>query len=67
MVNQTCLNIIPIKKSNFESEIWLKMPKKKKMINFVEEFKNTSNLMKNSAQTDNRKEPYLSDLPDPCL
>ena len=35
------------------------------MINFVEEFKNTSNLMNNSTQTDNRKEPYLSDLPDP--
>ena len=40
MVNQTCLNIIPIKKSYFESEIWLQM------INFVEEFKNMSNLMK---------------------
>ena len=38
-----------------------------KIIKFVEEFKNTSNLMQNSAQTDNRKEPYLSDLPDPWL
>ena len=35
------------------------------MINFREEFKNTFNLMKNTAQTDNRIEPYLSDLPDP--
>ena len=44
MVNQACLNLISIKKFNFESEIWFKMPKK---INFVEEFKNTSNLMNN--------------------
>ena len=35
-----------------------------KIINLVEEFKNMSNLMRKSAQTDNRKEPYLSDLPD---
>ena len=35
------------------------------MINFGEEFKNMSNLMENTAQTDNRIEPYLSDLPDP--
>ena len=35
------------------------------MINFGEEFKNMSNLMKNTAKTDNRIEPYLSDLPNP--
>ena len=64
MVNQTCLNIIPIKIQILRVKISLKCLK---MINFVEEFKNTSNLMENSAQTDNRKEPYLSDLPDPCL
>ena len=40
----------------FESEIQLKM------INFVEEFKNMSNLMKKSTQTGNREKPYLCDL-----
>ena len=35
------------------------------IINSVEKFKNMSNLMNNSTQTDNRKEPYLSNLPDP--
>ena len=35
------------------------------MINFGEEFKNMSNLMENTAQTDNRIGSYLSDLPDP--
>ena len=35
------------------------------IINFVEKSKNTSNLMNNSTQTDNRTEPYLSDLRDP--
>ena len=64
MVNQTCLNIIPIKIQILRVKLDLKCLK---MINFVDEFKNTSNLMENSAQTDNRKEPYLSDLPDPCL
>ena len=62
MVNQTCLNIIPIKIQIWRAKFGLKCLK---TINFVEEFKNTSNLMKNTAQTDNRKEPYLSDLPDP--
>ena len=65
MINETCLNIIPIKKKQIlRAKFSLKCLK---MINFVEEFKNTSKLMKNSAQTDNRKEPYLSNLPDPCL
>ena len=64
MVNQTCLNIIPIKIKILRAKFGLKCLI---MINFVEEFKNMSNLMENSAQTDNRKEPYLSDLPDPCL
>ena len=62
MVNQTCLNIIPIKFKNFEVKIWLKMPKYDQ---FWGRIKNTSNLMKNTAQTDNRIEPYLSNLPDP--
>ena len=62
MVNQTCLNIIPIKIQILRANFGLKCLK---MINFVEEFQNMSNLMKNTAQTDNRKEPYLSDLPDP--
>ena len=62
MVNQTCLNNIPIKNQILKAKFGSKCLG---MINFVEEFKNTSNLMKNSAQTDNRKEPYLSDLPDP--
>ena len=62
MVNQTCLNNIPIKIQILRVKFSLKSLK---MINFVEEFKNMSNLMKNTAQTDNRKEPYLSDLPDP--
>ena len=64
MINQACLNIISIKIQILRAKNRLKMLK---IINFVEEFKNTSNLMRNSAQTDNRKEPYLSDLPDPCL
>ena len=64
MVNQTCLNIIPIKIQILRAKFGLICLK---MINFVEEFKNMSNLMNNSAQTDNRKEPYLSDLADPCL
>ena len=64
MVNQTCLNIIPIKNQILKVKFGFKCLK---TINFVEEFKNMSKLMKNSAQTDNRKEPYLSDLPDPCL
>ena len=67
MVNQSCLNIISIKKKKKKNQI-LKAKfgsKCLRTINFVEEFKDTSNLMKNSAQTDNRKEPYLSDLPDP--
>ena len=62
MVNQTCLNIILIKIQILRAKFGFKCPK---TINFVEEFKNMSNLMKNTAQTDNRKEPYLSDLPDP--
>ena len=62
MVNQTCLNTIPIKFKILRAKFALKCLN---MINFVEEFKNTSNLMKNTAQTDNRIEPYLSDLPDP--
>ena len=66
MVNQTCLNIILIKKKKKNQILKEKFGSKYlRMINFVEEFKNTSNLMKNSAQTDNRKEPYVSDLPDP--
>ena len=62
MVNQACLNIISIKIQILRVKFGLKCLK---TINFVEEFKNTSNLMNNSTQTDNRKEPYLSDLPDP--
>ena len=62
MVNQTCLNIIPIKFKILRAKFGLKCLK---MINFGEEFKNMSNLMKNTAQTDNRIEPYLSNLPDP--
>ena len=62
MVNQTCLNLISIK--NFESKIRFKMPKK---INFVEEFKNTSNLIERLAQTDNKIKPYLSESHDPYL
>ena len=64
MVNQTCLNIMPIKIQILRVKFGLKCLK---MINFVEEFKNASNLMNNSAQTGNRKKPCLSDLPDPCL
>ena len=38
-----------------------------KKINFVEEFKNMSNLIERLAQTDNRTKPYLSKSRDPCL
>ena len=62
MVNQACLNIISIKIQILRAKFGLKCLK---TINFVEEFENTSNLMNNSIQTDNRKEPYLSNLPDP--
>ena len=62
MVNQACLNIISIKIQILRAKFGLKCLN---MINFGEEFKNTSNLMENTAQTDNRIEPYLSDLPDP--
>ena len=62
MVNQACLNIISIKIQILTVKFGLKCLK---TINLVEEFKNTSNLMNNSTQTDNRKEPYLSNLPDP--
>ena len=61
MVNQTCLNIIPIKNQILKAKFGSKCLR---MINFMEKFKNMSNHIKNSAQTDNRKEPYLSDLPD---
>ena len=44
----------------FESENRLKI------LNFVEEFKNMSNLIEVS-QAGTRKKPYLSDLPDPCI
>ena len=63
MVNQTCLNLISIKKFNFESEIRFKKPK----VNFVEEFKNMSNLIGRLAQTDNKIKPYLSESRDPYL
>ena len=36
-------------------------------INFVEEFKNTSNLIERLAQTDAKTKPYLSESRDPCL
>ena len=62
MANQTCLNIIPIKFKILRVKFGLKCLK---IIDFEEEFKNMSNLMKNTAQTDNRIEPYLSDLLDP--
>ena len=62
MVNQAYLNIISIKIQILIEKFGLKCLN---MINFGEEFKNTSNLMENTDQTDNRIEPYLSNLPDP--
>ena len=64
MVNQACLNLISIKNSILRAKFGLKCLKS---INFVEEFKNAPNLMRNLAQTDNKTKQYLSDLPDPCL
>ena len=44
----------------FESENQLKI------LNFVEEFKNMSNLIESHSGRQLRK-PYLSDLPDSCI
>ena len=52
MVNQTYLNIIPIKFQILRAKFSLKCPK---MINFVEEFKNTSNLMKKHSSDRQQK------------
>ena len=49
MINQTHLNIISIKNHN------LRAKKQLKMINFVEEFKNMSDLMKNSLRQTTEK------------